>query len=291
MAFEIRVVRNNPLGAEEDMEAALKTFLKQIGYLPEGSEDDVGFRLMNDCFLMHPEKPWTVDELLTHLNANRSTLYRYLNKLKGMDILDEVIVPYEGAKKGPSRKTRKCYRIRYTSLSNAWTLVESHVQVAMSNYRRTVDHIDRLIRNRSELSILPKIKVPRIAVDGMITRDKDGKREILLVKRGAEPYKDMWAFPGGFMEYNESSEETIIREVLEETGVVCTSPILKQVRSMPGRDPRGHVISIVFDLKVENDIEPQAGDDASEARWFDVLSLPPLAFDHESIIKEGSNHG
>lgn len=287
MSFEIRVVRNNPLGAENVMESALKTFLKQIGYLPESSEDDVGFRLMNDCFLMYPEKPWTIDELLTHLNANRSTLYRYLNKLKGMDILDEVVVPFEGAKEGPSRKTRKCYRIRYTSLSNAWTLVESHVQVAMANYRRTVDHLDKLVRARSDLSRPTEVKVPSIAVDAMITRANDDAKEILLVKRGAEPYRGMWALPGGFIEYNESSEEAIIREVLEETGLECSSPVLKQVRSIPGRDPRGHVISIVFDLKVENGGEPEAGDDASEVRWFDVLSLPPLAFDHEDIIKKG----
>ena len=82
MEFELRIVRNNPLTGESDLEEALRTFLKQIGYLPESYDDDFGLRLLSDCFLAYPKKPWTIDELLSYLDTNKSTLYRYLNKLK-----------------------------------------------------------------------------------------------------------------------------------------------------------------------------------------------------------------
>jgi 8-oxo-dGTP diphosphatase len=286
MAFEITVVRNNPLTGEEDLEQALRTFLVQIGYLPEGTREEVGFRLMNDCFLKYPEKPWTVDELLTFLSANRSTLYRYLNKLKGMDVLDEVVIPFEGATEGPSRKTRKGYRLRYSSISFAWNLVESHVQVAMQNYRRTVDHIDRLSKDRQRSDGVIVQKRPGITVDALVQRDHKGKKQLLLVKRGKEPYIGMWALPGGFIEYDESSEDAILREVEEETGLHGTKPTLRTIRSRPGRDPRGHIISLVYSVIVKGDQEPKGSDDASDARWFDVSSLPDLAFDHKDIIEE-----
>jgi 8-oxo-dGTP diphosphatase len=268
------------------MEQALRTFLTQIGYLPEGKADEVGYRLMNDCFLRYPEKPWTVDELLSYLSANRSTLYRYINKLKGLDILDEVVIPFEGATEGPSRKTRKGYKLRYSSISFSWNIVESHVQVAMQNYRRTVDHIDRLSKERMRSDEAPLKRKPSIATDAIITRELKGKKQILLVLRGNEPYKGMWALPGGFLEYDESGEEAILREVEEETGLKGSKAVLKTVRSQPGRDPRGHVISLVYTVTVKGELESLAGDDAAEARWFEISALPDLAFDHAEIIGE-----
>ena len=89
MGFELRVVRNNPLTGENNLDEALRTFLKQIGYIPESAEDEIPYRMMRDCFLSFPGKPWTIDELLDQLDSSKSTLYRYLNKLKGLDLLEE----------------------------------------------------------------------------------------------------------------------------------------------------------------------------------------------------------
>jgi 8-oxo-dGTP diphosphatase len=268
------------------MEQALRTFLAQIGYLTEGKADELGFRLIDDCFLRYPEKPWTVDELLTYLSANRSTLYRYINKLKGLDILDEVVIPFEGAAEGPSHKTRKGYKLRYSSLSFSWNLVESHVQVAMQNYRRTVDHIDRLSKERLKSDEPSTRKKPSVAADALIVREVKGKKQILLVLRANEPYKGMWALPGGFLEYDESGEEAVLREVEEETGLKGSKAVLRTVRSRPGRDPRGHVISLVYSVNIKGDPEPKGGDDATMAKWFELSSLPDLAFDHADIIDE-----
>ncbi|KAA0004284.1 MAG: NUDIX hydrolase [Thermoplasmata archaeon] len=124
------------------------------------------------------------------------------------------------------------------------------------------------------------MKRPSITVDGVII--KNGK--ILLIKRRNEPFKGRWALPGGFVEYGETVEKAVLREVKEETGMDAKIKKLVGVYSDPARDPRGHTISIVFLLEGEGDAI--AGDDAIEAKFFDLNELPPLAFDHEKIIKD-----
>ena len=121
---------------------------------------------------------------------------------------------------------------------------------------------------------------PSITVDGVII--KDGK--ILLIKRKNEPFKGRWALPGGFVEYGETVEEAVLREVKEETGLDAEIKKLVGVYSDPNRDPRGHTISVVFLLEAKG--SAIAGDDASDAKFFNLDDLPPLAFDHEKIIKD-----
>lgn len=121
---------------------------------------------------------------------------------------------------------------------------------------------------------------PSITVDGVLIKNK----RILLIKRLNEPFKGKWALPGGFVEYGERVEDAILREFEEETGIKASIKKLIGVYSDPDRDPRGHTISVVFLLEGEG--EPNAGDDAIEARFFDLEKLPPLAFDHEKIIKD-----
>ncbi|HEC96325.1 MAG TPA: NUDIX hydrolase [Euryarchaeota archaeon] len=122
---------------------------------------------------------------------------------------------------------------------------------------------------------------PKVAVDGVVIKD----RKILLVKRGKDPFKGKYALPGGFVEYGERVEDAVIREVFEETNVKVKIKDLLGVYSDPNRDPRGHVISIAFLLEYVSG-EPAGGDDAAEASWFDIDNLPPLAFDHDKIIKD-----
>jgi 8-oxo-dGTP diphosphatase len=286
LVFELRVMRNNPLTGEGDLDEALKTFLKQIAYLPENTEDDIGLRLIRDCFLAYPNKPWTVDELLTYLEANKSTLYRYLNKLKGLDLVEEEVIPVEMPTEGPSKKTRKGYKIRHSSISLAWSMVESHAGVAMENYRRSVDHIDKLAKKRIRGEGGADRRKPSLTVDGLITRKSGGKIEVLLVRRANDPFKDQWALPGGFVDYGEMTEKAAVREIKEETGLDCGIKGLFKVASDPSRDPRGHTVSVVYIMELLNDEGPNAGDDAAEVGWFSLDSLPKLAFDHLEIIRQ-----
>lgn len=118
-----------------------------------------------------------------------------------------------------------------------------------------------------------------ISVDALII--KDGK--ILLIRRGAEPDKGKWATPGGYIGWDESASEAIIREVKEETGLVATKTTFLTVSSSPQRHPK-QVITIAFLVEVD-DTPIKNGDDAEEANWFTLDNLPtPLAFDHEATI-------
>jgi len=124
------------------------------------------------------------------------------------------------------------------------------------------------------------VKSPKLTVDGIII--KDGK--ILLVKRKNDPFKGKWALPGGFVEYGEKMEDAVVREVLEETGLKTTVDKTIGVYSDPNRDPRGHTITVVYRLDIKGG-ELKSGDDASDAKFFDVNQLPELSFDHDKIIE------
>lgn len=124
-------------------------------------------------------------------------------------------------------------------------------------------------------------KSPKLTVDGVIL--KNGK--ILLIKRGNQPFKGKWALPGGFVEYGEKTEDAVIREVLEETGLKTIINQLVGIYSDPKRDPRGHTISIVYNLEICNG-KIESNDDACDVKFFNIRKLPKLSFDHDSIIKD-----
>ena len=115
--------------------------------------------------------------------------------------------------------------------------------------------------------------------------DPNKTLRVLLVKRRNEPYKDCWAFPGGFMEIDEDLETCARREVMEETGMALGEVFQFRSYSAVDRDPRERVITVVY-FAFEALAEVKGSDDAAEARWFDIDNLPELAFDHRTIIHE-----
>ncbi|MDD3398305.1 MAG: NUDIX hydrolase [Candidatus Methanomethylophilaceae archaeon] len=122
---------------------------------------------------------------------------------------------------------------------------------------------------------------PVLTVDGLLV--EDGR--LVLVRRGREPFAGLHALPGGFVEWGESTEDAVRREMREETGLQTEVTSLMGVYSDPGRDPRGHTVSVVYVLKRTGG-KLEAGDDADEAAWFHLQSLPPLAFDHGQIVSD-----
>lgn len=112
---------------------------------------------------------------------------------------------------------------------------------------------------------------PSVTVDGVLYRPLgEGRARILLIKRGGHPFLGCYAFPGGFVEKDEPCEVAAMRELKEETGI--TDVALRQlvVASTPDRDPRWRNITAVFAARVTDDVAALAGDDASDAKWFDV---------------------
>lgn len=123
---------------------------------------------------------------------------------------------------------------------------------------------------------------PRLTVDALVV---DPEKGVLLVQRRHEPFAGRWALPGGFVEEGESCEQAVVREVAEETGLSVRVVALLGVYSEPGRDPRGHTVSVVYLCRVEGG-QLRGGDDAAEARFFAELTGVSLAFDHSRILKD-----
>jgi 8-oxo-dGTP diphosphatase len=126
---------------------------------------------------------------------------------------------------------------------------------------------------------------PAVTADVALVRHGAGGWEILLVKRSREPFRDRWALPGGFVDEHEPLEAAASRELKEECGIEGVELWQFRAFGSPGRDPRGHTISIGYLGVAGAGIEPRPGDDAGEARWFPVETLPELAFDHDEIVR------
>lgn len=127
---------------------------------------------------------------------------------------------------------------------------------------------------------------PAVSVDVVVTRDgKAGGLEILLIRRGSDPYEGMWALPGGFVEEDETLEQAARRELEEETGLRRVKVEQLAAFSDPDRDPRGRTISVAFTASVSSRASVDAGDDAADSRWYPVSKLPKLAFDHRKIVR------
>jgi 8-oxo-dGTP diphosphatase len=109
-----------------------------------------------------------------------------------------------------------------------------------------------------------------------------------LIRRGQEPWKGCWAFPGGFVDVGESPEDAVARELFEECNIVGKASGIIAVRGEPERDPRGHVVSIFYRVEVDgNSGEPFAGDDAAEAEWVKLsqVDFENIGADHAEIIQ------
>lgn len=130
-------------------------------------------------------------------------------------------------------------------------------------------------------------KYPRwcVTADTVVFRRTEDKLNVLLIKRGNEPYKGMWALPGGFVNVNEDVTTGALRELKEEAGIEATEIHQLGCYSKPRRDPRAPVLTIAHYAFTDSP-EVKAGDDAAEAQWFDVTKLPKLAFDHQQIISD-----
>ena len=125
---------------------------------------------------------------------------------------------------------------------------------------------------------------PALAVDAAVRRGD----QVLLIQRGNEPWKGAWALPGGFVDYEEDPTDAVLRELQEETGLSGQIIRLLDAKGDPSRDPRKHIVSIVYLIEAEG--EPVGGDDAADARFWPIeLVLDgelPIAGDHMEILRD-----
>jgi DNA-binding transcriptional ArsR family regulator len=166
MPFELALRYSTPLTPISDLDEVLREFLRLVGYLPEGEEgrgsegpvaQSLAYRLVNDCLLRDPARAWYVDELTAVLKTSKPTVYRHINKLKSLDLLEEVGGVADG-------KGRKGYRLRYGNLARAWDFTEANAQNALRRYRETVNHLQTLIEKRASEPTPKAPSAPRVMV-------------------------------------------------------------------------------------------------------------------------------
>ncbi|MRS12736.1 MAG: NUDIX hydrolase [Actinobacteria bacterium] len=128
---------------------------------------------------------------------------------------------------------------------------------------------------------------PALTADIVAIRSGDAGPEVLLIQRGHNPFKGLWALPGGFIDEYELPEDAARREFAEETGVSWQGELaLVGVFSKRGRDPRGWTVATAYLARV-GDARPEiaAGDDAVDVQWFPADALPEVAFDHHEVVE------
>ena len=135
-----------------------------------------------------------------------------------------------------------------------------------------------------ELKYHYKYPHPSVTTDCVIFGFDGTKLRVLLVERGNEPFKGRWAFPGGFLQMDESAETGALRELQEETGLKGAYIRQFHTFSDPNRDPRERVLTIAYYALVRMQ-EVKGGDDAAKAAWFALDEVPSLAFDHDLILQ------
>lgn len=126
---------------------------------------------------------------------------------------------------------------------------------------------------------------PAVTADIVLFGMKNNELFVLLIERGNDPFKGYWAFPGGFIDEDETIETCAERELKEETNLEGISLEQFYTFSDPERDPRHRTISVAFMAYINiDDYNPKAGDDAAQINWFPVNALPNLAFDHDKVL-------
>ncbi|MFO8109371.1 MAG: winged helix-turn-helix domain-containing protein [Thermoplasmata archaeon] len=146
MPFSMKIASHTPISSNK-LNEVLENFLLDIGYLSgrkEGEElyNSIPFRLWTDCFLRDTERVWTVDEMANKLQASKPSVYRHLNKLKNLDIIEskDIVVEDNG------EVIKKGYRIRHGDLVTAWHITEANVESALKRYRESIAKIDDMIK-------------------------------------------------------------------------------------------------------------------------------------------------
>ena len=129
---------------------------------------------------------------------------------------------------------------------------------------------------------MPRPVTPLLTVDCVVL-DSEGR--LLLIRRKNPPFEGHYALPGGFVDIGETVEDACRRELMEETGVKAGKLTLVGVYSDPGRDPRGHTVSIAFLTRVRS-AKAEAGDDAASVEWVEWTPRLKLAFDHKKIVRD-----
>ena len=127
---------------------------------------------------------------------------------------------------------------------------------------------------------------PAVTADCLVFAHTDEGMKLLLIQRKNEPCKGKWAFPGGFMDIDETTIDAARRELKEETGLVVGELHRVGIFDAVDCDPRERIITVAYYTILDKPAEVSGLDDAAQAKWFSLTELPDLAFDHKEILQE-----
>lgn len=127
---------------------------------------------------------------------------------------------------------------------------------------------------------------PAVTADCLVFARTEKGMKLLLIQRKNEPCKGKWAFPGGFMDIDETTIDAARRELKEETGLEVGELFRVGVFDAVDRDPRERIITVAYYTVLDKPAEVCGLDDAAQAKWFLLTELPELAFDHREILRE-----
>lgn len=171
----------------------------------------------------------------------------------------------------------KCDAIGWFSINNLPSPLSIVTKIDLDRY---VKDLSGTPDNHEQCAVCKRYNNRGVSVDALVIH----KGKILLIKRGVEPDKGKWGSPGGYVGWDESAEEAVVRELKEETGLTAKTVSFLTVRSSPNRHPK-QVITIAYRIEVGSE-NIKSGDDAIDIGWFPLTNLPAnLAFDHAKIIK------
>lgn len=214
-----------------------------------------------------------------------------LKRIKQATALIEELVPQEQKRFSQQRKRQlenalSCLRLHAGKLGIM--LPDLGLLYVPERYLQQARHVSEQLCNE----VADRQPQYYVTVDLLVSHP--ASRSLLLIQRRKPPFEGSWALPGGHLERNESPEQAARRELQEETRLLWQDAwTLVQLGAFgdPGRDPRGHYISILYGVLAEVPEQPivQAGDDAGAAAWFPLQTLPALAFDHAQMVQRSSN--
>ncbi|MBE2289068.1 MAG: NUDIX hydrolase [Chitinophagaceae bacterium] len=125
----------------------------------------------------------------------------------------------------------------------------------------------------------------KVAVDAVVFAGRGHDRQLLLIKRKNDPYKGMWALPGGFVEDDEELDTAAMRELEEETGLKVNAMTQLYTFGRVGRDSRGRTVTVTYYTSIDSPMPVAGADDATEATWVPVKDISALAFDHMEMLQ------
>jgi len=119
----------------------------------------------------------------------------------------------------------------------------------------------------------------------VVLQVRDGRLQVLLWQRAREPFLGAWSLPGGYLEAEETLEQSIRRHLAEKVDVRELAH-LEQITTLsdPGRNPLDWELATAYLGLVPTDVDPEVPEDTT---WHPVSELPELAFDHREIVLAG----